>query len=67
MSSNNLGPKIKARRQELKLSQRGLAKKCGIRQAAISEIENGAGFTQTTLCAILKGLGGTLKIDWKTP
>ena len=51
-----LGQIIRRQRQEAGLNQSAVGKKAALRQATISEIENGAGASITSISAILLAL-----------
>lgn len=52
------------RRQELGLSQRDLAKRCGMPQSSIARMETGITFPRVdTLAKVLKELGLTLTVQ----
>ena len=62
-----LGPKIASRRKSLGITQRELAEKTGIDQAAISRIESGrANPTLDTLDALAQAVGASLRIDFSS-
>ncbi len=53
-----IGPTLRQLRIEAKLSQRALARRCGLRQATISDIERGIGDCRlSTVQTILTALG----------
>ena len=61
----NLPQIAKDRRKELRLSQKELAKRLGIRQASISDMENNKHDSRLLALDIIEHLGGHLKVEWK--
>ena len=61
----NLTQIAKDRRKELRLSQRELAQQMGIRQASISDMEQGKYDSRLLALDIIEHLGGCLKIEWQ--
>jgi DNA-binding XRE family transcriptional regulator len=55
----------KGRRKELRLSQKKLATQMGIRQASISDMEQGKYDSRLLALDIIKHLGGTIDITFK--
>jgi transcriptional regulator with XRE-family HTH domain len=54
-------------REKLKRSQREIAEKCGIKQAALSRLERRADMRISTLRKLAKAMGGTLQIAIRFP
>ena len=62
----NLTQIAKDRRKELRLSQKDLAIQMGIRQASISDMEQGKYDSRLLALDIIEHLGGSLKIEWQS-
>ena len=61
----NLTQIAKGRRKELRLSQKELAKQMGIRQASISDMEQGKYDSRLLALDIIQHLGGAISIQWQ--
>ena len=60
--SKSIGKAIKARRKELKLTQKDLEDFSGIKYTIISDIENGKNSTLSTIEKIMEPLGITFEV-----
>ena len=60
--SKSIGKAIKARRKELKLTQKDLEDFSGIKYTIISDIENGKNCTLSTIEKIMEPLGITFEV-----
>lgn len=65
-SIKQLGQALKGLRTGKKMSQTELAKKTGLRQGTISEIENGTGASSESVLLILAALGAGLYVKENT-
>lgn len=61
----NLTQIAKGRRKELRLSQKDLATQMGIRQASISDMEQGKYDSRLLALDIIQHLGGAISIQWQ--
>lgn len=61
-SSKHLGNALRTVRKSRKMTQAALAERAGIRQATVSDIENGLTSTTKVLLKILNALGAKLEL-----